>query len=180
MTEPIELRTARPDDYAAIVALQKANVIHNLSEAEQRGGFLSAEIPEDKLSTIALETGIVVAYDGSEFAGFVCISRLAHWHGNAIIDALVTSLGEEATFEPARTCLLGPGCLAQSARGKGVIGQLIEHAIATAKPRFRTAITFIAADNERSLRATEKIGYRAANRFVVSGREYCGFWLALS
>ncbi len=70
MTETIVVRMAHSDDYPNILALQKANQIGNLTEAERKNGFLSAEIPEERIGALASDTGIVVAYDQAEFAGF--------------------------------------------------------------------------------------------------------------
>ncbi|KWZ51186.1 MULTISPECIES: acetyltransferase [unclassified Burkholderia] len=176
MTETTVVRMARADDYPNILSLQKANQIGNLSEAERKNGFLSAEIPEDRIGALASDTGIVVAYEQAEFAGFFCISRLAAWRGNAIIDALVESFersGEYASENIAETmCLFGPMCLSRVARGKGLLEKMIALAITSAKPQFGNAISFIAVDNARSVNAVAKLGYRPVRRFTSGEREY--------
>ncbi len=176
MIESTVVRMARADDYPNIISLQKANQIGNLTEAERKNGFLSAEIPEERIDAFAADAGIVVAYEQAEFAGFFCISRLASWRGNAIIDALVESFeksDEYAAKNISETmCLFGPMCLSQVARGKGILEKMIELAIASAKTQFGNAISFIAVDNERSVNAVAKLGYRPARRFTSGGREY--------
>lgn len=153
MTETIVVRMAHSDDYPNILALQKANQIGNLTEAERKNGFLSAEIPEERIGALASDTGIVVAYDQAEFAGFFCTSRLASWRGNAIIDALVASFEQSEEYASHRIsetmCLFGPMCLNQVARGKGILEKMIGLAIESAKTQFENAISFIAVDNAR-------------------------------
>ncbi|WP_082727559.1 acetyltransferase [Burkholderia mayonis] len=176
MAESTVVRMAHSEDYPNILSLQKANQIANLTEAERKNGFLSAEIPEKTVDAIASDIGIVVAYEQSEFAGFFCISRLDPWRGNAIIDALVASFeksGEYTLEELSDTvCLFGPMCLSRVARGNGILEKMIGFAIASAKARFKNAISFIAVDNERSANAVAKLGYRPVHRFVSGEREY--------
>ncbi|KWZ38478.1 MULTISPECIES: acetyltransferase [Burkholderia] len=176
MTEATVVRMARSGDYPNIISLQKANQIANLSEAERKNGFLSAEIPEAKIEALATDAGIVVAYEQAEFAGFFCISRLDQWRGNAIIDALAASFEDERDAASSdfsgNACLFGPMCLSQVARGKGILEKMIDLATASAKTRFSAAISFIAVDNERSLNAVAKLGYKPAHRFMSGEREY--------
>lgn len=176
MTETIVVRMAHSDDYPNILALQKANQIGNLTEAERKNGFLSAEIPEERIGALASDTGIVVAYDQAEFAGFFCISRLASWRGNAIIDALVASFEQSEEYASHRIsetmCLFGPMCLNQVARGKGILEKMIGLAIESAKTQFENVISFIAVDNARSVNAVAKLGYRPVRRFTSGEREY--------
>src|SRR5262249_40136564 len=46
-------RRAQPPDYPAILRLQSANFIANLSEEERKEGFLSAEFSPEQVSRLA-------------------------------------------------------------------------------------------------------------------------------
>ena len=57
----IEFRRARPEDYPAILDLQNANFVANLSDAERKEGFLSAQFSAEQTAQIAEDMGTMVA-----------------------------------------------------------------------------------------------------------------------
>jgi len=50
----IQFRRAAPEDFAQIVRLQSANFIGNLSPAERREGFLSAEFTPGQIANFKI------------------------------------------------------------------------------------------------------------------------------
>jgi hypothetical protein len=70
-----EFRRVIPADYAAILKLQAANFIANLSEEERKTGFLSAEFTPEQTAHIAEDLGTMGAFIDGCVAGFLCAFR---------------------------------------------------------------------------------------------------------
>ena len=78
-------RRAQPPDYPAILRLQSANFIANLSEEERKEGFLSAEFSPEQASRLTEDLGMTLATSTGELLGFPCAFRNEFDHGSPVI-----------------------------------------------------------------------------------------------
>lgn len=155
----ISTRLAGASDARRISELLTAN-------GGDRGGMLLGKWPVEAIERrIAARQPIVVAVDEHD----------------RLLGALLTS---EKGFEappPVRAMLqawpgradahvYGPVCIAQEARGQGVLEALYEKLRTTYADR--EAILFIRADNPRSLRAHLKLGMREVAQYDLSGESF--------
>ena len=74
--EVVSFRRAVATDYPAIVRLNVANFIANLSEEDIRDGFLSAVFTMAQTAAMAEELGITVAVVDGQVAGFSARSAM--------------------------------------------------------------------------------------------------------
>ncbi len=74
-------RRAKSEDYGAILRLQSANYIANLSAEEQKQGFLSAQFSPEQVAEMAEDLGTTIAIVGNDVAGFLCAFRNEFNHG---------------------------------------------------------------------------------------------------
>ncbi|HXB22762.1 MAG TPA: hypothetical protein VNV88_15350 [Candidatus Solibacter sp.] len=172
----VNVRLAKREDYPHILALESSNYIDNLQDIQRKDGFLSAKMSEEQVDAIAKDLGIAVACAGEELIGFFCVSRPEHWPPDSIVHRLVhylkTDLRDKRMADPQSFCIFGPMCLAPSARGKGLLEKLYEHANANLGGRFAAAAGFICTENPRSLGAMAKLDWQPTGRFQWGTREY--------
>ena len=84
-------RRAQPPDYPAILRLQSANFIANLSEEERKEGFLSAEFSPEQVSRLAEDLGTTLATISGEVLGFLCPFRNEFDHGSPVIATMLAT-----------------------------------------------------------------------------------------
>ncbi|MBC8142528.1 MAG: GNAT family acetyltransferase [Armatimonadetes bacterium] len=157
------VRAATETDIPALLALQDANLITNVSpEAQATGGFVTTPYTPDtmrrffaaKTAFVAVdETGAVVGY---AFAG--AWDLYGEW---AIFPFMVGRLLTLPAFHgtvitSGNSFQYGPVCVAESARGTGVPAALFAHVCAAFAPRFPMGVTFINKRNTRSLAAHQR------------------------
>jgi hypothetical protein len=84
-------RRALPEDFAAILNLQSANYIANLSAHEREQGFLSAQFTPEQTAQIAKDLGTIVAVIDDQIVGFVCAFRNEFETGSPVIAKMLES-----------------------------------------------------------------------------------------
>ena len=135
----VSFRRARPEDYAAIVRLNAANFIANLSEEERRDGFLSAVFTLEQTAAMAEDLGTTVAIVDGQLAGFLCAFRNDFDHGSPVVAKMIESY-ERLSFEGKllntyKSYAYGPVCIDRAYRRQGFATGLIPRAKArTGRP----------------------------------------------
>ena len=81
--EVVNFPTSGRHRLPAIVQLNAANFIANLSEEELRDGFLSALFTMAQTAAMAEDLGTTVAVVDGQVAGFLCAFRNDFDHGSA-------------------------------------------------------------------------------------------------
>jgi predicted GNAT family acetyltransferase len=152
MTTGYEISLATPDDIPGILAVQEPNL-------PDSGGSLSVRQTADWFKHAVLEKSVVVGRRDGKVVAYVLGTSLAAKAHIAIIQAMLR------TFPAPPDCYLyGPVCVAETERGKGLAGALFKelqrHMLG------RSAMTFVRADNDPSLRAHHKMGMRELGTFV--------------
>ncbi len=111
----VVFRRAQPPDYPAILLLQSANFIANLSEEERKDGFLSAEFAPGQVFRIAEDLGTTLTTSNGEVLGFLCAFRNEFDRGSPVIAKMLNTY-DLVTFDgqPLRSYgsyIYGPVCI---------------------------------------------------------------------
>jgi hypothetical protein len=148
---------ARPQHYGAVLRLQQANYITNLTEEERREGFLSAQFTPAQVAGMAEDLGTTIALAGDDLAGFVCAFRREFDTGSSVIAKMIESY-DRARFagkllNEYTSYLYGPVCIARHYRRQGLLRGLYEAQKKDLKGQFEIGVAFVARDNPHSLDA---------------------------
>ncbi|MGH7794984.1 MAG: N-acetyltransferase [Candidatus Binatia bacterium] len=173
----IGYRRAQPEDYSAILDLQSANFIANLSEEERKRGFLSAQCTPDQTARIAEDLGTTVAVVNKQVAGFLCAFRNEFETGSPVIAKMLESY-DRLTFEGRplsafKSYIYGPVCIGREYRGRGLLHGLYEAQKKDLAGQFEAGVAFVARSNPHSLSAhVAGLGMIEAGDFVLQDHVY--------
>ena len=130
MQGPLEFRRARPEDFPAILGIQSANQIANLSPDERGQGFLSAQFTLEQIAAMAGDLGIIVAVESGSLLGFLCAFRCEFSTGSPVIAKMLdTFAGVKFDSKPLsawKTFIYGPVCIDRPHRGRRLLRGLYE------------------------------------------------------
>ncbi len=176
-SEPqIIYRKALPSDYRGIKALQKLNLIGNLSPQETEDGFLSIEMDEWQFDEINRDIGIAVAVSGHEITGYLCGTSYSYSLHFPILRTMLGKLHELAIekkpLTASNTFVYGPVCIAISARGTGLLSGLYEELKRIAASRYGYCVLFISDRNKRSFNAHLKLGMKPLGMFEFNKGQF--------
>lgn len=159
---------AQPQAIATRLAtIQDAQAISTLllDNSAAAGGALYGDWSLPVVSAwIARSSAIVVALAGQQLAGVLFTDD----PGVATAPPVLATL----SVWPAKpgAYIYGPVCVAQGYRGQGIFEHLLQHLAVTMAGR--EGVLFINQDNERSLRAHQRLGMQAQASFELSGASY--------
>ncbi|TQI80190.1 hypothetical protein FHU10_4950 [Serratia fonticola] len=171
------IRQAVPNDYPAILALQAQNTPEHLSAEQRQQGFIVSQMNDKQLASINSGLGILVATEGEQLAGFVCLMSTDAQPRPAVVDAMLQTLASQSLdglpLSQQRVFLYGPVCLSAEWRGKGVLRQLFDAVKAHTRHHFDIGALFVNDDNPHSLDAHVKgLGMTALTRFHCNNQSY--------
>ena len=153
----VSFRQARPDDYSAIVRLNAANFIANLSEDERRDGFLSAVFTLEQTAAMAEDLGTTVALVGGELAGFLCAFRNEFDHGSPVVAKMIESYDRLSfggkLLNSYNSYAYGPVCIDRNYRRRGLLRGLYQEQKRELAGQFEVGVALIARANQHSLDA---------------------------
>ena len=173
----IEYRRARPEDYSAILQLQDANFIANLSAEEREEGFLSAQFSAEQTAQIAEDLGTMVALVDHRVGGFLCAFRKEFDTGSPVIAKMLNSYDrlrfDGRPLSAFRSYIYGPVCIAREHRRRGLLRGLYEAQKADLAGQFEVGVAFVARNNPHSLSAhVAGLGMIEAGDFSVNDNIY--------
>jgi predicted GNAT superfamily acetyltransferase len=150
-------RLATSEDYPAILRLQAANYIENLSPEERKQGFLSAQFSPAQISEMAGDLGITIALIENNVAGFLCAFRNEFDHGSPVLVKMFESY-ERVRFEGKplssyKSYAYGPVCIGREYRQRGLLRGLYEAQKKELAGQFDIGVAFVSRGNPHSLRA---------------------------
>ena len=124
----ILFRRAQPEDLPAILRLQSANFIANLSAQERTEGFLSAEFTPEQTAGIARDLGTMVAVVDNDVAGFLCAFRREFETGSPVIAKMLDCYNlvkfEGKPLSSFRSYIYGPVCIGREHRRRGLLNHV--------------------------------------------------------
>jgi len=170
----VSFRQAQPDDYAAIVRLNAANFIANLSEEERRDGFLSAVFTLEQTAAMAEDLGTTVAIVDGRVAGFLCAFRNEFDHGSPVVAKMIESYRrlhfDGKLLDAYKSYAYGPVCIDRAYRRKGLLRGLYQQQKRELAGRFEVGVALIARANQHSLDAHVRgLGMTDVGSFEVNG-----------
>lgn len=173
----VSYRRALPGDYAAILNLQSANYIGNLSPHEREGGFLSAQFTLKQTAQIAEDLGTIVAVIDDQIGGFVCAFRNEFETGSPVIARMLESYDrfnfEARPLSAFKSYIYGPVCIARECRGQGLLRGLYEAQKKDVAGQFEIGVAFVSRSNPHSLDAHVKgLGMTEVGEFECWGNIY--------
>lgn len=170
----ITVRRSGPQDREAILALMAASRGDGLS-AEERAerGFVQGRMDEDVLTRFQEGTGVFVAEDDGDLAGFAMTSE-----PGAVTSGpprlAVNAVGEGH----GRLFLYGPAAVDPRFQGRGVLTKLLAALSRALRDRFDLGVAFVEAANAKSLAVHRHYGMAEAATFVFEDRDYFVFTFA--
>lgn len=173
----VAFRRATAEDYSAILTLQAANYIANLSEQDRKEGFLSAEFTRHQVAVIAEDLGTMLAVVENEIAGFLCAFRREFPTGSPVIakmlDSYDVSKFEGKLLSSYNTYIYGPVCIHRDHRGRGLLRGLYEAQRRDLAGRFDVGVAFVSRTNPHSLSAhIGGLGMTKVGDFEIKGNRY--------
>jgi predicted GNAT superfamily acetyltransferase len=174
---PFVFTRAKPRDYSAILRLQSANFIGNLSIKEQKEGFLSAEFSSQQVTEIAEDLGTTIAvWDGAVVA-FLCAFRNEFNHGSPVIAKMLESYDrvefDGKSLSSYNSYVYGPVCIDRAYRRRGLLRGLYEAQKQELAGRFEVGVAFVSRTNPHSLHAhVAGLGMNAVGDFELNGNVY--------
>jgi hypothetical protein len=174
---PIEFRRAVLRDFSAILRLQAANFVGNLSVEDRQGGFLSAQFTPEQIAEMASDIGIIIA-SGQDFVlGFLCAFRHDFNHQSPVVDMMIQQIDKVQyrgkPLSSYRFFIYGPVCIDRSQRGRGLLQGLYETLKKEVAGQFDVGIGFVAKDNPHSLRAhVDRLDMSQVGEFELNGNSY--------
>jgi hypothetical protein len=172
----IIFRKALPSDYRGIKALQKLNLIGNLSPLDAEDGFLSIEMDEWQFDEINRDLGIAVAVSGDTIAGYLCGTSYSYSLHFPILRMMLGKLHELAIdkkpLTSGNTFVYGPVCIERSARGAGILSGLYAELKRLAASRYGYCVLFVSEGNKRSFNAHLKLGMKPLGMFEFNKSQF--------
>jgi hypothetical protein len=173
----IQYRRATPDDYAAILDLQCANYLANLSEEEREQGFLSAQFTPKQTAQIAEDLGTMVALVDDQVVGFLCAFRKEFPTGSPVIAKMLEAydrlIFEGRPLSAFNSYIYGPVCIGRGYRRRGLLRGLYEAQKKDLAGQFEIGVAFVSRSNPHSLSAhVGGLAMSEAGDFEVKGNVY--------
>jgi predicted GNAT superfamily acetyltransferase len=173
----IEYRRAKLVDYPAILRLQSANYIANVSVQDRSAGFLSAEFTPEQVAAMAEDLGIMLAIESRIVAGYLCAFRNEFNHGSPVLAKMLESYDrvqfDEKPLSAYRSYVYGPVCIGRDYRRRGLLRGLYEAQKKDLAGQFEVGVAFVSRNNPHSLQAhVAGLGMTEVGDFEVKGNVY--------
>jgi len=173
----VKFRRAEPRDFPAILAIQSANYVDNLSQEDRGDGFLSAEFTPEQVAEMAGDIGIIVAADSQSVLGYLCGFRCDFNHQSPVIAKMLDTFPsvqfEGKPLSAYKVFIYGPVCIDQQHRGRGLLRGLYEAQKREVAGQFEVGVAFVARNNPNSLQAhVAGLGMTEVGEFEVKGNVY--------
>lgn len=169
----LHITTAQTEaDLTGILLLQQANLGRNLTPQEAATqGFVTVEHSLNELEKLNLTEKHIVAKEAEKVVGYVLAMTP---HSKTQIPVLIPmfEIFDHITYQnnivsTYRYMVVGQVCIAKSHRGTGLFYACYEAFRRQYAGKYRFAITEIAANNHRSLKAHSRMGFEAVHTYTA-------------
>jgi ribosomal protein S18 acetylase RimI-like enzyme len=159
-----------------ILALQRANLRRNLSDADAaQQGFLTAEYTLPFLHAMNAARPSIIAIDQSQVVGYALVATPSIRDGHPFIRSLFEAIDGipwgKGCLGDCPYVVVGQLCVGREHRGQGLVQRLYRHFRETLQADYHCAVTDIARENTRSLRAHQATGFQVIHSFTYEGRD---------
>ncbi len=170
-------RTKTKQDLWGILALQKENLIQNISEEEKKSqGFVMVQHSYDIMESLHSIEPHIIAKDGHLVAAY-CLAMTKHSRKDIpmlipmfeqfdILDYKGKKVSEYNYMS------VGQVCVGKAYRGQGIFQQLYETYRDSFRDEYEFAITEVSTHNFRSMKAHQKIGFEVIKTFKDEFEEW--------
>lgn len=157
-------------DLEGILALQQANLRQNLTDdVATEQGFVTLRYTLHQMRQMHRAGPSIIAKDGDKVVGYVIttlpetrqfVPELAN-----LFDQIDTLTYQNRPLPAYAYYVAGQVCVADGYRGQALLDRMYAHHQTVYSNRFQLLITDISAQNTRSLRVHERIGFQSLQRF---------------
>ncbi|HXV83980.1 MAG TPA: hypothetical protein VEG60_29360, partial [Candidatus Binatia bacterium] len=153
------------------------NFIANLSEAERKEGFLSAEFSLEQVASVAENLGTTIATVDGEVVGFLCAFRKEFNHGSPVIAQMLAAYNrvkfEGQPLGSYSSYIYGPVCIQRAYRRRGLLRRLYETQLKDLAGQFEVGVAFVSRSNPYSMNAhSAGLGMTEVGEFELKGNVY--------
>jgi hypothetical protein len=168
---------AKPQDYSAILRLQSANFVGNLSIEDRKEGFLSAEFTFQQVAEMAEDLGTTIASVDGTVVAFLCASRSEFNHGSPVVAKMLESYDrvefDGKALSAYSSYIYGPVCIDRAYRRRGLLSRLYQAQKRELAGRFEVGVAFVSRTNPYSLKAhAAGLGMVEVGDFELKGNVY--------
>lgn len=173
----MEIRRATEADYEPLELLAAANGRDNPDAMASGRGFLTGRFDQARFAEFRQNLGILVAEEGGQIAGFVCLATRSFSTGTPILRAMFEACRNKhlggRPLDSLRLISYGPVCVARAWQGKGVLRGLFMALKREWRGQFDAGVLFIDFENPHSLEAHELgLGMTRVSEFAFDRRRY--------
>ena len=173
----MEFRRMTRDDLPAILRIQSASYVGNLTHEQRAQGFLSAEYSAGELARMADDVAVMVAAGDGRVLGFLCASSPALGADFPIVARMIAQFGQidfrGRPLDRWRVMIYGPVCVDPAARGRGAVRGLFEELKRAAADRFDAGAALVAEDNPHSMHVhVTRLGMEPVGEFHHQGKRF--------
>ena len=168
---PVTITTTQTDDdLRGLLALQRRNQVKNVPLAvQQEQGFVTLLYTFEQIKRMHEAAPSVIAKDGDEVVGYA-ITTLPDVRADipeleSLFQLIDTVEYQGKPLGAYPYYVVGQVCVSEGYRGQGVFDALYAHHKSLFQDRYRLFITDISSRNARSVRAHERVGFRAVHTF---------------
>ncbi len=159
----MQIQLAQPDDFAAILALQTQFHLSNLPENQLADGFVTTQLDRETLERMCAQRAIWVAKIDEDVVAYACAIEWDFYANSRFVEAVFEQfplMFGEQTITSDNSFIYGPACIATTARGRGILPQLVGAIKARYAATREFGVCFVDVRNARSLAAHErKLGF---------------------
>lgn len=170
-------RVTELKELQGIRQLQEDNLKKNLASGEaEKEGFVSAEYTLEFLQRMHNACPSIIAKDGDAIAGYALIAVQSIKQHHALLEDLFNvidaTMYKGATLKNTNYVVVGQLCIAKNYRGIGLVKKLYDFYKKELCNQFNYAITDVAQDNPRSLKAHQKAGFEVIETLSYGGIDW--------
>ena len=169
------IRKAILADVNAIVQLERAHVNDELTT--KQGVLHAHSLTVNEVKQLINQHWIVVAEQQGNIIGYVVAAKWAFFASQPLYRYIIQRIKfadcEGQALTTTNTCQYGPIWINRSYRGQGIFEAMVNELKLALKDRYPFMVTYIAADNLRSLAAHyNKAGMHLIEHFSFEQRNY--------
>ncbi|MGX9460004.1 N-acetyltransferase family protein [Shewanella sp. A14] len=170
------IRKALSTDVAAIVQLERAHVDDELLGSHSQ--LHAHSFTKGEVGQLINQHWFIVAEEQGQIIGYVIAAKWSFFSAQPLYRHIIQKLKfadlNGQALSTTNTCQYGPVWIQESKRGKGVFSALVTELKKQVANTFPFMVTYIAADNARSLAAhKQKAAMTEIVRFSFEQRDYC-------
>ncbi len=160
-----------------ILALQKANLPQNLSEAELNiQGFVTVSHDYDLLAEMNAESPHIIAKLKNEVIGYALVMLESFKNRIPVLIPMFEQINtikyKGKVMSEIDYFVMGQVCIAKQFRGQGVFSGLFEKMKTELSSDYEMVVTEVAIRNQRSMKAHFNVGFKTIKAYQVEGEAW--------